>query len=95
MPSWHSNKKADMNPNEILKQQFLSTVEDQLASGEPPQTAQTLQRLKSEGYSENDARLLVAQCVALEYAQSIQTDLPFDRERFVKNLSNLPAHPVM
>lgn len=84
-----------MNPNEILKRQFLATVDEQIASGEPPQTAQTILRLQSGGYSENDARLLVAQCVALEYAQSIQTDLPFDYERFVKNLSNLPTQPVM
>lgn len=84
-----------MNPNEILKKHFLATVDEQLASGEPPQTAETMQRLQSDGYSENNARLLVAQCVALEYVQSIQTDLPFDYERFVRNLSNLPAQPVV
>jgi hypothetical protein len=84
-----------MNPNEILKRHFLTTVEEHLASGEPPQTAETYQRLQSEGYNDGDARLLIAQCVALEYVQSIQTDLPFDYERFAKNLSNLPAQPMM
>lgn len=84
-----------MNPNEILKRHFLTTVEEHLTSGEPPQTAETYQRLQSEGYSDGDARLLIAQCVALEYAQSIHTDLPFDQERFVENLSNLPAQPMV
>lgn len=84
-----------MHPNEILKMQFLATVEDQLASGKPPQTAAAVQRLQSEGYSAADARLLVAQCVALEYVQSIQADLPFNQERYVRNLKQLPVQPTV
>jgi len=83
-----------MHPGNILKQQFLAMVEEQLQSGNPPETAQTLYRLQSEGYSAHDARLLISQCVAVEIMEVIQNDTPFDRERFVTNLNALPASPA-
>ncbi|MBX2929983.1 MAG: hypothetical protein KF852_19265 [Saprospiraceae bacterium] len=78
-----------MNADQALKMQFLATVEEQLKSGRPAETTATLQRLVAEGYSAENARLLIAQCVAVEYISSIENDTPFNQERFVKNLEEL------
>ncbi len=82
-----------MNPKDILKGQFLKVVDNQLQENKPPETAQTLQRLKDEGYSEKDAKLLIAQCVALEIFEVMKSNQPFNKERYVHNLNRLPETP--
>jgi hypothetical protein len=81
----------DYNPR--LKAAILETVENQLASGEPPETRETLERLKQEGFSDTDARALLGQAVAVEIYCALKEKKPFNRERFVRNLKNLPAQP--
>jgi hypothetical protein len=78
-----------MNADQALKTQFLAAVEEQLKTGKPPETNATLQRLVAEGYSAENARLLIAQCVAFEYIDAIEHDTPFNQERFVENLKKL------
>ena len=82
-----------MKPNEILKRQFLEIVGNQLESNDPPETGQTLDRLKKEGYSDADARMLIAQCVAAEMFNVMNQNEPYNKERYVKNLNNLPDFP--
>ncbi len=82
-----------MNPADLLIRQFLAAVDDQLQSGQPPETTAALQRLQNEGFSTKDARLLIAQCVALEFTEALQSDTPFKNERFKQNLKALPATP--
>lgn len=83
-----------MKPSDILKQQFLEIVDNQLESGDPPETGETLRRLKQEGYSDTDARLLIAQCVAAEMFNVMKHNKPYNNERYVKNLNRLPDFPV-
>ncbi|MCB0578644.1 MAG: hypothetical protein KDD10_04975 [Phaeodactylibacter sp.] len=82
-----------MKPNEILKQQFLEIVDNQLDSNDPPETRQTLERLKKEGYSDADARLLIAQCVAAEMFNVMKHNEPYNSKRYVSNLNALPEPP--
>jgi hypothetical protein len=79
--------------NPRLKAAILETVENQLKSGEPPETGETLARLEREGFSEEDARVLLGQAVAVEIWCVLKEKKPFNRERFVRNLRNLPAQP--
>ena len=79
--------------NPRLKAAVLETVENQLKSGEPPETRETLARLKREGFSEEDARVLLGQAVAVEIWCVLKEKKPFNQERFVRNLRNLPAQP--
>ena len=60
---------------------------------DPPETRQTLGRLKKDGYSDTDARMLIAQCVAAELFNVMNENEPYDKERYVKNLNNLPDFP--
>lgn len=82
-----------MQPNEILKRQFLEIVNKQLKSNDPPETKQTLDRLKKEGYADADARMLIAQCVAAEMFSVMKHNKPYDNQRYVRNLHNLPDFP--
>ena len=82
-----------MKPNDALKQQFLEILNNQLKNDDPPEVKQTLGRLKKEGYSDEDARLLIAQCVANEIFNFMRNNEPYNNERYVKNLHRLPAFP--
>ena len=82
-----------MKPNDMLKQQFLEIVSNQLTSNDPPETKQTLDRLVQEGYSDADARILIAQCVAAELFNVMKHNKPYDNERYVSNLRQLPDFP--
>ena len=81
------------NHNPRLKAAILETVENQLTSGDPPETKKTLARLVREGFSDADARVLLGQAVAVEIYCVLKEKKPFNRERFVRNLRNLPAQP--
>jgi hypothetical protein len=81
----------DYNPR--LKATILEVVENQLRDGDPPETRETLDRLMREGHSEADARLLLGQAVTVEVYCIWKEKKPFNRERFVRNLQNLPAQP--
>ena len=82
-----------METNEKLRMAILETVDNQIKSKKPPATVQTLERLKKLGYSEEDARLLIGQCVAVEFFHVFNKSTPFDEKRFIKNLNKLPAEP--
>jgi hypothetical protein len=89
-----NSERGDMEEhNPRLKAAILETVRQQLESGDPPETKETLARLKREGFSEEDARVLLGQAVAVEIWCILKEKKPFNRERFVRNLRNLPAQP--
>ena len=79
--------------NPYLREAFLEVVDNQLRDNNPPETKLTLDRLKAEGYSAEDAKLLIAQAVAVETYVIMKTQTPFNRERFVRNLMALPQEP--
>jgi hypothetical protein len=81
----------DYNPR--LRAAILETVENQLTSGDPPETKETLARLKREGFSDEEARVLLGQAVAVEIYCVLKEKKPFNRERFIRNLNGLPAEP--
>ena len=82
-----------METNPHLKRAILEVVDNQINNNDPPETAQTLNRLKNEGYSENDARELLATVVSVEIFDVLKNQEEFNRERFVKALNNLPKMP--
>ena len=82
-----------MEQNEELQEQILQVVENQLDAGDPPETQETLDRLKNQGYSENDAKKLIGMCVGNELYDMLQNQEKFNQERFIKNLKNLPTPP--
>ena len=68
-------------------------VENQLEADDPPQTRETFDRLVSEGISEEDAKVYVAQAVCVEVYETLRENKPFNRQRYLRNLKRLPQEP--
>ena len=82
-------KKA--NPR--LKTAFMEVVDNQIRDNDPPETRETLDRLRSQGISEHDARSYIGQAVCVEVWDILKNKRVFNRERFVRNLKKLPEEP--
>ena len=72
---------------------ILEIVDNQLRDNTPPATRNTLERLKREGHSHQEARQLIGQCVAVEIDLVMKQMEPFNEARFVKMLNQLPTAP--
>lgn len=79
--------------NPMLKETFMEVVENQIRDNEPPETRETLERLKSEGISEDDAKLFIGQAVCIEVWDIMRNKEEFDMARFLRNLKALPSEP--
>jgi hypothetical protein len=79
--------------NPRLKAAILQAVTNQLKSGDPPETRQTLNRLIGEGLSEEEAKIYIGQAIAVEIFNIMKHSETFNIERYRKNLSRLPMEP--
>jgi hypothetical protein len=79
--------------NQIAKEAILEVVDNQLSANDPPETKQTLERLISEGYSENEAKEFIGTVVVSEAFEVLQAQETFDKKRFVAALNKLPEIP--
>jgi len=84
-------KKEKTNP--VLYAVFMEVVENQLRDNDPPETRTTYDRLKSEGFSELDAKKLMAQAIVAETFWIMKKKEMFNLTRFINNLNRLPAEP--
>lgn len=80
------------NPT-IVRTAILEVVENQLRDGTPPETRQTLQRLVTEGYSEEEARRLIGVVVTSEIFNVLKHNQPYNEVRFIVALRQLPKLP--
>jgi hypothetical protein len=84
-------KKEKTNP--VLYAAYMEVVENQLRDNDPPETRATYNRLKSEGFSELDAKKLIARAIVAETFWIMKKKEMFNLNRFIKNLNRLPAEP--
>lgn len=82
-----------MEPNKILNESILEAVNNQISSNNPPETKKTLKRLVDLGYSDLDAKKLIGQCLLSEMYTLMKERKPFNKDRFVASLNNLPDTP--
>jgi hypothetical protein len=82
---------AETNPE--LGKTILEVVQNQIRDNDPPETRQTFERLKGEGYTAEEARRLISTAVTVELFHIARDRQPFQRERFVWNLAHLPREP--
>ena len=83
-----------MKSSESLRQHIIGIAENQIKNNKPPETNLTLIRLKKLGYSSDDAKQLIAQCIAVEIYTVMKEKKPFDEKRYFKNLTKLPEKPM-
>ncbi|MDQ8190423.1 hypothetical protein [Roseibacillus persicicus] len=81
-----------MDDPEILA--LLPAIEEQLTSPETPFVASTLTSLSSEDdIEEEEAKYMIAFCLADEIEKMNREERPFDLERYKLLLTLLPALP--
>lgn len=68
-------------------------VDQQLADDDPPEAAETLERLIEEGFSREEARQYIACAMADEMFQIMKRERQYDRARYVNLLQRLPTLP--
>ena len=79
--------------NPEAKAAILEVIENQLSDNDPPETAETLNRLVSEGITQEDAMLYLGQAVCVEIWDIMTNGQEFDLERYKRNLARLPKEP--
>jgi hypothetical protein len=72
---------------------ILEVVDNQIKEGTPPETGETLRRLRTRGLPEMEARRLIAGVVACEIFAILKRGETFDQTRFVSRLNQLPEMP--
>lgn len=80
--------------NPYLKAALMEAVNNQIRDNDPPETRETFKRLISQGISEHDARAYIGQAVCVEIWDIMRNEVAFNRERFIRNLKNLPEEPT-
>lgn len=79
--------------NPYLQAAIFEVVDNQMAAGDPPETKETFERLLDEGFSEEDAKKLIGQAICTEIYRIGKYKEVFNRQRYLRNLRNLPREP--
>ena len=82
-----------MSIEKTVRDGFLNTVEQQIASGDPPVVRATRDRLCAEGLSQAEAAQMIAIVLRNEMKQMIAESRSFDDVRFEGLLNQLPNLP--
>ncbi len=84
-----------MDQQQRLQKAIIQVVDNQLETNDPPETKQTLVRLLAEGFSMQAAKELVGNVVVAEVFDVMTEGKPFDIDRYVAALNNLPEIPTV
>ena len=82
-----------MQVNEHLRNTIFEVIDNQINANDPPETASTLDRLVKQGYSDFQAKQLIGQAVVIEVIDALKNKRPYNEQRYINNLRNLPNEP--
>jgi hypothetical protein len=82
-----------MKVNERLRETIFEVIDNQIDANDPAETALTLERLMNEGYTDFQAKQLIGQAVVIEVIDALKNKRPYNEERYIRNLRNLPRDP--
>ena len=77
----------------ILRATILETVDNQLRDNKPPEAKKTYKRLRHQGYSDLEARELIASVLLTEIYNVLKYQRTHDEEKYIKDLKRLPELP--
>jgi len=84
---------SEMSFDDTVRDGFLTTVVEQIASGNPPEVKATRDRLCAQGLSESEAMQMIALVLRHEMMRMISESRSFDDARFSDLLNKLPEVP--
>lgn len=79
--------------SDFAREAIFEVIENQIRDGKPPQVSETLRRLEAGGHSTEEAMKLISCAVSVELFEIMKYGKPFDEDRYVDNLKNLPQLP--
>jgi hypothetical protein len=79
--------------NPLLGEEMKKIVRNQIRQNDPPETKQTYDRLIKEGFPKDEVMRQLAAVVAAEIYDVMKNKEPFNQERFVRRLNDLPKEP--
>lgn len=83
----------DKNEAAHLRKAVLEAAEKQIADGEPPETADALERLVNEGYPRDEAVRMIGHVLAVEMFGIMKEERGFDHAGYARALAKLPQLP--
>lgn len=89
----HTKKTAPMETNEKLREQIFEIIKNQLRDNKPPETKETYDRLRKQGFDDFQTKQLIGQCLAVELFDVMKFGKPYNNSRYTKNLLALPKEP--
>ena len=78
---------------QMAREALLEVVDNQIRDNKPTETRETMERLLSEGFSEIDAKKLIAGVVASELFGMLKKREYYNEERYINALNSLPNLP--
>lgn len=79
--------------NPLLGEEMKKVVRNQIRQNDPPETKQTYDRLIKKGFPKDEVMRQLAVVVAAELYDVMKNKTPFNQERYIKRLNNLPMEP--
>ena len=79
--------------NEILRQAILEVINNQIRDNDPPETRQTYERLRNEGFSKKETLKLIGNVVASEVFAVLKENRKYDNDKYIAALKALPDLP--
>ena len=83
-----------MEVNKKLRDEIFGIIETQSVNNDSPETREALERLKGMGYSEFESKQLAGKCLAIEIFNVLKHGKEHNKERYARNLRNLPDEPA-
>jgi hypothetical protein len=82
-----------MKAKERRREMIFDIVRNQMKNNDPPETNLTYKRLRDMGYSDFDTMQYIGQCIAVELYHVLKFKEPFDEQRYIRHLKQLPEEP--
>ncbi len=76
--------------NPTLREEMKKVVRNQIRQNDPPETKQTYDRLIKEGFPIDEVMRQLAVVVTAEIYDVTKNKEPFNQERYIKRLNDLP-----
>ena len=76
-----------------MRKMFLEIIDNQIRDNNPPETKQTLDRLISENFSEEEAKEMIGCVVISEIFDVLKSNKEFNEQRYIDALNKLPEQP--
>jgi len=80
-----------MDDDKTVRDAYLDTVLNQIATNDPPAAKATYERLMAAGQSKSQALQHIAAALRVEMARMLAEATPFDNARFSELLERIPS----